>query len=58
MEDRTELVGVAFVEGVEIVLDHGFNAGTVMAHGLSSLKMHNARPILNFAMNSSIMPRG
>src|SRR5216683_973583 len=36
VEDRTELVGVAFVEGVEIVLDHGFDAGTVMAHCLSS----------------------
>src|ERR1700730_7342610 len=54
VEDRTELVGVAFVEGVEIVLDHGFDAGTVMAHGLSSLKMQNACPVLNFAMNSSI----
>ena len=58
MEDRAELVGVAFVEGVEIVLDHGFDAGTVMAHGLSSLNMHKACPVLNFAMNSSITPRG
>src|ERR1700676_3721155 len=33
MEDRAQLVGIAFIERVEIVLDHGFDGGTVMAHG-------------------------
>src|SRR5258708_19319793 len=32
MEDRAELVGIAFVERVEIVLHYAFNVGTVLIH--------------------------
>ena len=31
-----QLIGIAVIEGVEIALHHGFDAGTVMAHGLKS----------------------
>src|ERR1019366_8739803 len=45
MKDRGELVGIAFVETVEIILDHGFNGGTVVTHGWCSclIKMNVAR---------------
>ena len=36
VEDRAELVGIAFIQAVEIVLDHGFDGRSVMAHGRSS----------------------
>jgi hypothetical protein len=29
-------IGIAFIEAVEIALHHGFNGGTVLAHGLKS----------------------
>jgi hypothetical protein len=35
MEDRGELVGVAFIQGIEVTLDDSLNTGTVMAHGLA-----------------------
>src|SRR6516225_9411417 len=35
MKDRRELVGVAFIERVEIVLDHGLDSGTVVIHGFT-----------------------
>src|ERR1700694_4178317 len=39
VEDRLELVGIAFVQPVEIMVDHGFDGGSVMTHGLCSLAM-------------------
>ena len=32
MEDRAQLVGIAFIKRVEIVLDHGFDARTIVTH--------------------------
>jgi hypothetical protein len=37
MEDRAQFVGIAFVQTVEIVLDDGFDGGTVMTHGFSPI---------------------
>jgi hypothetical protein len=36
MEDRAELVGAAFIEAIEILLDHGFDGGSVVTHDLYS----------------------
>ena len=36
MEDRGELVGIAFVDAVEIVRDQAFDGGSVVAHGICS----------------------
>jgi Uncharacterized conserved protein len=36
MKDSAKLVGVALVQAVEIILDHGFDGRSVMAHGGSS----------------------
>jgi hypothetical protein len=33
VEDRAEFVGVALVDGVEIMLDDGFDARAVITHG-------------------------
>jgi hypothetical protein len=40
VKDRAELVGIAFVKGVEIGLHHGFNTGTVGSHGDPSSQRH------------------
>jgi hypothetical protein len=45
MKDRAELVGIAFVEAIEIMLDHGFDGGSVMTHGLFSLSTINVYPV-------------
>jgi hypothetical protein len=34
VEDRAEFVGIAFVKRIEIVLDDGFDGGTVVTHGM------------------------
>ena len=36
VEDRRQLVGIAFVQAVEVVVDHGLDGGSVMTHGLLS----------------------
>jgi hypothetical protein len=36
MEDRAQLVGIAFVQPIEIMIDYGLDGGSVMSHGLSS----------------------
>src|ERR1700761_1995986 len=36
MEDRADLVGVAFIQAIEIMLNHGFDGGTVITHGCIS----------------------
>src|SRR6185312_10090724 len=32
VEDFAKLVGIAFIQAVEILLDHGFDAGTIVTH--------------------------
>ena len=67
MENRAELVGIALVERVEIMLDHGFDGGTVMTHwlvllfDLSSFRgVHSANPefaiISRFRVRASRAP--
>jgi len=45
VEDRANLSALPSVEAIELVLDHGFDAGSVMAHGLSSLGMIKSYPV-------------
>jgi hypothetical protein len=33
MEDRAQFVGIALIQRVEIVLDNGFDGGTVVTYG-------------------------
>jgi hypothetical protein len=35
VEDGAKLVGIAFVQAVEIMVDHGFDGGTVMTHAFA-----------------------
>jgi hypothetical protein len=45
VEDRAELVGIAVVQAVEIVLDDGFNGGTVVTHRVFSYSSFRVRAL-------------
>jgi hypothetical protein len=44
MKNLAQLVGIALIERVEIMLDHGFDGGTVVTHWFGLPVFPNLRP--------------